>query len=178
MMIMLFMEVANFATHERVITSYSIHYTKLYEAAITLPEGGFYLSPINLNREFGHIELPHLPVMRAAVTLFDAQGERFGILIVNLDMRVVFASLEQLLPADARLYLANSYGDWLVHPDPTKTFGFDMGDRHIIQDEFPGVEPLLAGHVDEAWFERAASPPHEIRFSSLVLESDPGRRIV
>jgi GGDEF domain-containing protein len=45
------------------------------------------------------------------------------------------------LPKDYQLYLANRWGDFLVHPDPAQTFGFDKGRRVLMQDSFAATKP-------------------------------------
>ena len=60
--------------------------------SIGLPPGVVYVSPIELNREHGIVETPHVPVLRFAATVQALDGKPFGIVIINLDMRPVFAS--------------------------------------------------------------------------------------
>jgi diguanylate cyclase (GGDEF)-like protein len=47
------------------------------------------------------------------------------------------------LPADYQVYLANEWGDFLVHPDPSLTFGFDKGRRVFMQESFAATKPLF-----------------------------------
>ena len=61
--------------------------------SIGLPPGVVYVSPIELNREHGIVETPHVPVLRFAATVQGLDGKPFGIVIINLDMRPVFGKL-------------------------------------------------------------------------------------
>jgi len=62
-----------------------------------------------------------------------------------------------------QLFFANGEGDFLIHPDAKRTFGFDKGRRFFIYDEFPGTKALVENkdsHVfTEASDGRYASRP-------------------
>src|SRR5262249_36294467 len=58
-----------------------------FKATISLPAGAFYSSPIDLNREGGAIETPIVPTLRVASPVYSHDGNPFGILIINVDMR-------------------------------------------------------------------------------------------
>lgn len=55
-----------------------------FTETIDLPRGEIYVSPVDLNREFGQIETPYTPVIRYATPVFYADGRRAGVVIVNL----------------------------------------------------------------------------------------------
>lgn len=118
-----------------------------FRDTIGLAPGELYVSKIELNQEFGRIEVPHLPVLRIATPVRHPDGRPFGILIVNIDMRPVFTQLAAQVSGGETLYVTNREGDFLVHPDPALTFGFDLGARHRLQGLFPGLSELdsLAG---------------------------------
>src|SRR5947209_6105996 len=52
-----------------------------FQAAVKAPAGEVYFSQIDLNQEGGVIETPHVPVLRVAASLQQADGQPFGILI-------------------------------------------------------------------------------------------------
>ncbi|MBG0759876.1 hypothetical protein BOO22_10630 [Vibrio cidicii] len=56
-----------------------------FAAAAELEFGEVYVSPINLNREYGKIVFPAQPVYRIAMPIFGPGGDRFGFLIMNVD---------------------------------------------------------------------------------------------
>ncbi|MAX25738.1 MAG: hypothetical protein CMJ19_14665, partial [Phycisphaeraceae bacterium] len=92
-----------------------------------------------LNWDYGKIITPHLPVLRAAKRIVDEKGETFGFIIINMDMRYVFKQLQSDLLNDVSMMMTNERGDYLLHPEPSKTFGFDLNQPYLIQDEFPGI---------------------------------------
>jgi PAS domain S-box-containing protein len=110
-----------------------------YQATLHLKPGEVYLSQINLNREWGKVEVPHIRTIRGATPVFAPNGELFGMLVVNLDMGNMLDTIKTISLKDVHTYLVNTNGDFLIHPDPAHTFGFDQGQRYRWQDEFPGV---------------------------------------
>lgn len=114
-----------------------------FQEAIRLRDGQLYLSQINLNREQGLVEIPYRPVLRAAIPVSDSAGEPFGIVIINLNFASFF---DELYPSENlrdTYYLANAAGDFLVHPNPDLTYGFDFGKRYRVPDEFPSLSSLF-----------------------------------
>ena len=111
--------------------------------------GQFYWSAINLNREHGKIMEPHQPVFRVALPITRADDTSFGIVIINLDAQRVFDATRSVVSPGLTFYVANRQGDYLYHPDPGKTFGFDRGQHYRIVDDFPEATLLLdGGHSD------------------------------
>ncbi len=101
--------------------------------------GEVYASKINLNREFGKIEVPHIPTLRLATAVVDSGGEIFGILVINVNLQKIFADVSADFSSGEKVYIVNSEGDFLLHPEPGKAFGFEFGKRHRWQDEFGDV---------------------------------------
>ena len=61
---------------------------------MALTPGDVFISPIDLNREFGQIQEPHTPTLRYATPVFTTGGARAGVVILNL--------YAELLPQYAR----------------------------------------------------------------------------
>jgi PAS domain S-box-containing protein len=111
---------------------------------IRLPAGEVYVSPIDLNEENGTIDTPHIPVLRVATPVHAPDGRPFGILIINVDMRPAFDRIRSTATKGGRSYVVNDQGDYLVHPDRTREFGFEFGKPVHIQNDFPEFAKLLA----------------------------------
>ena len=127
-----------------------------FQETIALASGNIYLSHINLNREHGRISQPLLPTLRVATPVYLTNDfeKPFGIVIINLDMNRVFAEMQQGVVPGGRLYVANKEGDYLLHPDPGRTFGFDLGQHYRIQDDFTGSEHLVSGRSSRLRFQQ------------------------
>ncbi|WP_068827009.1 cache domain-containing protein [Pseudomonas sp. BMS12] len=119
-----------------------------FKATARLGPGQIYTSDLNLNREFGKIEVPHIATLRASIPVFGPSDARDGMLVVNINAGNMLAQLNKNVPAGLRLYLCNERGDFLLHPEPGKSFGFDLGERHLWKEEFtaaPGPGPFAEG---------------------------------
>lgn len=120
---------------------------------LKLPAGSTYLSRIVINHERGaHAGLGQ-PTVQLASPVVNAQGQAVGVIVLNIDLKGAFARLAVDLPAEFQLYLANQQGDFLIHPDSSKTFGFDAGRRVLMQDEFPATVDLIEGRVSQVMLE-------------------------
>ncbi|MEZ8185937.1 PAS domain S-box protein [Shewanella sp. 5S214] len=108
-----------------------------------LQEGDVYVSPFNLNQENGSLVFPYLPVMRVSTLVFSQakpQKESIGQIVINVSAEVLFSQLDITSTySNINIYLVNDAGDYLLHPDKTKTFGFDIGQRYTLEDDFTDV---------------------------------------
>ncbi len=102
------------------------------------------LSDIRLNREQGTHSGFGEPTLRVATPVVTAEGVVKGLIVISVDLNSVFNRLKLDLPAFYETYLSNRWGDFLIHPDPSQTFGFEKGRRILIQDEFPMTSDLIA----------------------------------
>jgi PAS domain S-box-containing protein len=87
-----------------------------FKAANSLVPGELYASKIDLNVEHGKTELPLKPVLRLATPVMDFEGNRRGIIIINMLMAPVFASVQILEKTNntGNYILLNQHGD-LIH---------------------------------------------------------------
>jgi PAS domain S-box-containing protein len=140
--------------------------------------GSVYISSINLNREHGELSEPYQAVLRVALPVMQADGTRFGALVINVDARRVFDAARDVVSPGVTLYVANQDGYYLYHPDPARTFGFDLALPYRIQDDFPTAAELLAASVGESLGEvqsPGAEEPVVAHLSVLTLQPDNGR---
>ena len=100
------------------------------------PYGDVYASKVDLNREFGEIEVPHTPTLRLATAIADQAGEVFGVLVINVNLLEIFSKAVANFSSAEAVYIVNSNGDYLMHPEADKAFGFELGKPFRWQDEF------------------------------------------
>jgi len=117
-----------------------------FTETMKLPAGAIYVSPLNLNRERGRIEMPHRPTLRMATPVYSALGEHQGIVVINLH---AVKLLENIRIPRSQAYLVNQDGFFLAHPDPAKTFGFDLGFDYRLQNLHPRLAEKLHGDTNE-----------------------------
>jgi signal transduction histidine kinase/HAMP domain-containing protein len=118
---------------------------EFFKQALSANKNEIVVSPVELNQDHGAITTPYVPVIRISAPLFAPDGSRFGVLIVNVDLRPVFARIAASARAGSVIYAVNDRGDYLLDPDKTREFGFEFGRRIRIQDDYPG---LAAGIAD------------------------------
>jgi signal transduction histidine kinase/CheY-like chemotaxis protein len=92
-----------------------------------LKPGEVYISDLNLNQDFGQITEPHTPTVRTVASVADAEGNLFGMVVINVDLGELVATLPAQASPGVALHLGNERGDFVVHPDPSMTFGSDLG---------------------------------------------------
>ena len=96
-----------------------------FKDSIGLNNDTFYFSALDLNVEKNQIETPYKPMIRLAHTVYDNQGIKKGIVIVNY----IATRLLQNLVADESaakdsLWLLNQDGYWLKSSNPEQEWGF------------------------------------------------------
>lgn len=124
-----------------------------FQEAMEHIEGSVYFSPIELRHDQGKIEVPHTPVMRVATPIYDPEdGTPFGIVIISTNFNKFINNVKQSALSGVTFYLANSNGDFLIHPDNSKTFGFDLGQRYLMQEEFAELKPAIQNNTPSMSF--------------------------
>lgn len=126
-----------------------------FEGTLSLSRGELYVSPINLNRERGAISVPHVPVYRVATPVGAPGAPHFGLIIVNVDARETLSDLGEAGAGQA--YVLRPDGHYLLHPDPTRTFGFDLGHAPTGAADLPLVMPVVTEELPLLTVEDEAS---------------------
>jgi PAS domain S-box-containing protein len=118
---------------------------------LALAPGETYVSDIELYKEHGKIVEPHQVGSRVAMPVFNTvDGKLAGMVIINYEVGYQLKSIQQLLSKrNQEIFITNSQGDYLLHPDSSKQFGFMLGNRFRIQDDLPQLASLIM--ADEPW---------------------------
>ncbi|WP_317930303.1 ATP-binding protein [Halioxenophilus sp. WMMB6] len=106
-----------------------------FQNASQLDKDSIYLSPINFNREHGQLDIPVWSTYRAALGVFDNSNRLFGLVVINYRAEPLMQQLQSNLP-HGTFYLLNQQGDFLIHPNPSKRFRFEMGQPYTWQNEY------------------------------------------
>lgn len=129
-----------------------------FKKAIRYGNREVYVSPLDLNIEHGKIEEPHKPLMRIASPIYTSDGEKTGIIILNVLADGIIHSAESgnhhetasihILNSDGYwLYSANQGNNWgfmLDHPERTFQNRFRNAWKVINRDSF-GAEEMDSG---------------------------------
>jgi len=84
--------------------------------ALARPAGELYVSPLDLNEEFGRIEQPERPVVRLATVVAGPSGQVLGLVVMNLHAQVLIDPLRQMVhEREGVAYLFDRAGRYLHH---------------------------------------------------------------
>lgn len=139
--------------------------------SIGLGGGSVYLSPLDLNIERGEIERPLKPTIRLGMPLFDGDGRRHGVVVLNYlgqDLLNVFS--QAAAHAENDLELVNQDGFWLKGRSSEDEWGFMFGRddatlAHRSPDAWRLIRSAAEGQVelpDGLWTWRSIKPLQEI----------------
>jgi PAS domain S-box-containing protein len=150
-----------------------------FRRAIRLSADEVDVSPIELCSRHGVIRIPHVPIFRVSTPFFAPNGNVFGTIIVNLDLRPAFARIRGSAGPKGAMYLVNDRGDYLVHPDPGREFGFELGKPFRIQDDFPGYGNLaLADGAETSVVENNRGERYGFASATVRLAGGPAVTMV
>lgn len=113
------------------------------EAGLATPVGSVFVSKLELNREHGQVTRPHLPVLRVATPVEVDAG--LALIVINIDMRPVLDQIRDRGGPQHDMVVFDRRGGLLVHPNPDREFGIDLGHHHRVSSSFPGLRwPVAA----------------------------------
>ncbi|MBL7016307.1 MAG: response regulator [Kiritimatiellales bacterium] len=113
-----------------------------------LNPGEIFVSPLDLNIEQGHVEVPFKPMIRIGTPVADATGTKRGVVLLNYSGADLLSSLETQTKKDKRhIWLVNSDGYWLKGPSPEDEWGFMLNrDDLSMAQRYPQAwQQILAG---------------------------------
>lgn len=86
-----------------------------FAEALKLKPGEIYISPMDLNIEYGEVEKPEQPVIRFATPIADDEGRVQGLLVANLHAQVLLEHVQEMAQARAgTAYLIDRSGFYLA----------------------------------------------------------------
>jgi PAS domain-containing protein len=143
-----------------------------------LRQGAIYLSYFDLNVEHGRIEFPIKPILRLATPVFDRQGQRQGILILNY---LGSNLLDQLRHVHGReLWLLNAAGYWMSGPQSELEWGALLGNPQasmpeIYADAWQAMQNTPSGIFEGEsgfWMHETIDPAMAIENDVTVVMKD------
>ncbi len=133
-----------------------------------LNKNEIYISPIDLNIERGEIEVPPNPVMRFGTTVFNSQGRKVGIVLINyLGNRLLDNFQQATMDSAGHLELVNQQGYWLSHPEPSREWGFMYGR----EDTFGKQRPETWKTINSERTGQFATEQEYITFTTVDLQT-------
>ncbi|MFN3494388.1 MAG: PAS domain S-box protein, partial [Hydrogenophaga sp.] len=142
---------------------------------LRLQRNEVHTSDIVLHRTHGALSVPHWPTARYSMPVFDDRGRVFGALVVTVDARGSLDSFVRQADSDTQVIITNGSGDYLVHPDPAMTFGFEYSQPQRWDNHFQLVEP--DGQVRSETLRRWRSATGDVLSAREVLTANPGSTV-
>lgn len=153
-------------------------YPYVYET-LKLAIGKVYFSKIFINHEEGAHAGHKQPTLQVAAPVINQAGVKLGVIVINIDLKQMFAMLKTNLSPKDQLYLTNQAGDYLIHPDRAMTFGFDKGRRFLVQHTFKAVSMIVDETANTATVHTTEQPIDVIGgFTRISFGSSKKHRFV
>ncbi len=120
------------------------HFSYVYNT-LQLKPSEIFVSRIRLNKERGLLDGYGKPSVIVATPVYTANNTVFGIIVINVDLGKMFELIKTDIPDGIDVIATNSTGDYILHPDAKKTFGFDKDIRTLIQDDIAITQHIFSG---------------------------------
>ena len=101
---------------------------KYFQEIISPTYSDLYVSEINLNREYGEIQVPHTPTIRFAIKVYSEDGVLFGFIMLNVNVDSVLSRLRNAIDTNTSLYITNDADQFIIHPNDSQSFKFEYAE--------------------------------------------------
>lgn len=129
-----------------------------FREAMDVKLGQIYVSPLDLNVEFGKVEKPERPVIRVATPVAGASGNKIGVLIINLHADILLEQIQQMATArQGTAYLLDNQGHYVSRSAGGELGAFSMEPIEKLSGFFPEsvaknlVRSGPSPHQGEGW---------------------------
>ena len=148
-------------------------YTDYFQEAAQLLPRDLYISPPGRNLQFELSGSDVIPVVNVATPVFDATGERRGVLLLSLNWGYLTNALRQAIQLDqnANTILLDAQGRWLLDEgiQPLDTTGFGSDFAALAPDYWQAMQQHNAG--------QATVDNHLLRFQTKDIRSQQYRSL-
>lgn len=115
-----------------------------FEDVIRLPDNHVYISPLDLNMEYGQIETPWQPVIRVVKPIHSASGN-LGVIVLNVSARNFLRNFSIGNSKHRTTALVNGEGYWLAGMPEEQLWGFMFDHENGLQYTLPQLwQQILA----------------------------------
>lgn len=114
-----------------------------FKHLIELKTNDIYISDISLNQENGKISTPVTPTIRLGRPVETNTQTIAAFVFMNINIHKLFeeVSHKRFFGSDTySVFLNNNNGDFLIHPNSEKTFGFEYGNQYRWEHSFKDLQ--------------------------------------
>jgi len=148
-----------------------------FKDSLSLNPNEIYVSPFDLNIEYGNLEIPYKPVLRFATPVVNKQGDKSGIVVINYSGKNLLTRFSEIIKEKTNhgLWLVNKQGYWLKGPSEDFEWGFMTGDYNktlaiLYPDAWNEISMSVDGQFyndDGLWTFSTVYPLEEGNISSI-----------
>ncbi|WP_294966385.1 cache domain-containing protein [Sulfurimonas sp.] len=113
----------------------------------TLSKDEFFISDMNLNKEYGKIEKPFNPVLRYSTPMISDNGDMIGIFTVNIYAQNILDIVKQASLDNAKkgfsYFLIDKDGNYLFHEDESKRWGAQIKGKSNFNDDHFNLKSMM-----------------------------------
>lgn len=150
-----------------------------FKAVQDVPLGSVYLSPVNLNREHGKVQMPHVPVIRAAAPVYGQNNDLFGMIVINAAYDKLLRDVVLRLNPDKDLYLVNEQGDFLIYRKDKLDKSFRYSFSHTPDFDEPIINtPLEEPHEHGYVFKTIGGVERVVYYHKLFFDPQDKTRFL
>jgi PAS domain S-box-containing protein len=139
---------------------------------LALDEKAVFMSPFDLNIEHGVIEQPIKPTIRLSAPVFDSEGKKRGLVVLDYRGQRLLNRLRAIAEqSHGELWLLNAEGYWLLGSQPEMEWGFMYPDRQMLRFDHEYGEEIWSSMLrgpqkdqrahEKGWFTYARIAPTE-----------------
>jgi len=111
-----------------------------FTKTLQMEKNGIYVSALDLNREYGKIEKPYVPVLRFSRPVYGKNNVKYGIAIINIYADHFLSFVRHIdQTSEGNYYLISADGDYFYNSDAEKQWGHQLGHHNNFANEFPEV---------------------------------------
>lgn len=154
-----------------------------FNDTIQLNPDEVYISPMDLNVEHERIEIPFKPIVRASTIIYNPQGEKQGILVINVNAQNLLRQLDQAeVTMNGDVMLLNRAGYWLHGGEEEYNWAFMFPNKsdYTIHKRYPGVweeiNALDSGSIKTPYgyfiFQTIEAGPHHRSQHETAINND------
>ena len=102
------------------------------------------LSDVDLNVEFGKVEVPYVPTIRGIIN-FEEHVLGQGLFVVNYQLVDLISNLRAMTSQDHQLLIAESNGNWVLHPNKSLEWGEELKSGFSSDKTLPRIWRTIEG---------------------------------
>lgn len=143
-----------------------------FQESLEVGAGKTYISRVSYNREHGEIDSKMVPTIRVITPVFSKEnGERFGLLVINIDYRMLIRNTIERIPPGAQAVVSNHKGDYIKRFEGGSVSDFEFSHKYTMPPPY-FLEKIKQTQVNEQLFEAGDAKDYFVRVNMYPNNPD------